>query len=203
MNIIENIEQGSSEWLDLRLGKVTASNFNQVITPKTEKGRGSMELAKVLAAEILMGQPEEMVVNNFWINRGNELEPDAIDAYQELSLNYVKQVSFIDCGNYGYSPDGLVDNEGLIEVKCPSSKKYIEHLHNREFPLEYKAQCQGGLFCSEREWLDFISYHPDFKDGKHIFVKRIYREERYIEELKKGINETIELRDEILNQIEK
>lgn len=200
MEIINDIEQGSDEWLKLRLGVATASNFSRIITGGGKTSASAKDYAKALVSEMLLDQLEDRY-KGYDMARGNELEPEALAAYQEYSFNVVEKVSFISCGDYGYSPDGLIGNDGLVEIKCPAAEAHTKYMLENKLPDKYKAQVQGGLFVSERKWCDFISYHPLFKEGYKLFIKRVYRDEEFISKLESGIMETIRFRNLDLAEI--
>lgn len=200
MQIITNIEQGSDEWLKLRLGIATASNFDCIVTSAGEFSKTMPKYSLELASELLITEQEEMYKNDAMM-RGNELEPEAREAYQEFSFNSVDQVTFISCGDYGYSPDGLINSDGLIEIKCPNQTTHTKYLFEDRLPVEYVQQVQGGLFVSGRKWCDFVSYHPNFREDKKLFIKRVYRDEDFIKKLSFGIQKTIGLRNEYLKKI--
>lgn len=202
MKIVKDIEQGSQKWIKLRLGKITASNFNKVITRGGEYSKQSDDLALKLASEIYLNYVDESY-SNVHMKRGTELEPDARMAYRQEELENVEEVAFIDCDNYGYSPDGLVGEDGLLEIKCPTALVHFGYILDDKIPDAYYQQCQGGLMVSERKWIDFVSYHPDVDENKRLFIKRCYRDEEYIEKLKINIDKTIEKRNEILLKLEK
>lgn len=199
MQIIKDIEQGSPEWHKLRMGVATASNFSKIITPTGKLSTSIDGYALKLAAEYFLVEPEE-TYKSAAMERGTELEPDARQAYEEFNLIPVEQVTFIrsDCGNFGYSPDGLVDSDGLIEIKCPQDTTHLDYIIGGKVPTEYKAQVQGGLMVSGRKWCDFVSYHPNFKDDKRLFIVRAERDEEFISSLRAGIDLVIKKRDEIL-----
>lgn len=200
MKIIKDIDQGSDEWLKLRSGIATASNFSKIITSTAKRSATLPKYALELASDMLIIEPEQGYKSTD-MERGNELEEEARDAYQEQTLNLVEEVAFITCGDYGYSPDGLIDEDGLIEIKCPNKITHTQYLRDNKVPTEYIAQCQGGLMVSGRKWIDFISYHPNFSGDKRLFIKRIERDEHFIASLKIGISEAIKLRNEYLEKI--
>jgi len=200
MKIIKNIEQGTDEWKSLRLGKATASNFSKIVTSTGAESKMLPKYALELASQMLITEPEESFKSDA-MTRGNDLEPLARDAYQEYTFNVVDEVSFFDCNDYGYSPDGLIGKDGLVEFKCPQATTHTQYLFDDKLPTTYKAQCQGGLMVTDRKWIDFCSFHPSFKDGKELFIKRVERDEEFIAKLKAGIDKVIELRDEYINKI--
>ena len=186
MEIIRDITQGSEKWLALRAGKVTASKFADVMS----KGRGSAPSKTratymlQLAAEILTGQPEESFTNKY-MEWGNEKEPEARELYEFQSDNDVEEVAFILHNDHiGVSPDGIVGDKGLLEIKCPKTTTQLDRVLTGEFPSAYKAQCQGQLWVSEREWLDFVSYDPRINGDASYFQTRIERDEEYIARLR-------------------
>lgn len=187
---MHNCEQGSDEWLNLRKGVATASNFSEIITStgKETTSRSSSDPSRLekyaleLATNTLLSKVEDGY-KNANMQRGNDLEPFARQAYQEETFALVKECGFIttDCGRFGYSPDGLVGDDGLIEIKCPLAKTHFGYILDDKCPNDYYAQVQGGLFITGRKWLDFVSYHPDFKQP--LFVKRVERDEEFIAKL--------------------
>ena len=202
MKIITDIEQGSQEWLNLRLGKITASQFSKIITRTGQYSKQADDIALKLASEIYLNYADESY-SNAHMKRGVELEPEARIHYAQETLTEVNQVAFIDCGDYGYSPDGLIGNDGLLEIKCPTALTHFQYIKNNIIPDEYYAQCQGGLMVSNRQWIDFVSYHPDVAPDKQLFIKRCYRDEEFISSLKYFIDLTIQKRNQILlNNIE-
>jgi hypothetical protein len=180
LEIFNELEQGSPEWLAARCGIPTASVVGQLITPKTVKPAAndtSRALVMTLAAERITGYVEPVQPNRD-MERGTLSEPFARDKYAEHYAP-VDEVGFMvrDFGGYriGYSPDGLVGDDGLIEIKSPRQKKHLATILADEVPLEYMAQCQTGLLVSGREWLDFISYNG----GMPLWVKRVTPDDKW------------------------
>jgi len=199
MQII-NCVQGSDEWLNIRLGIATASCFSKIVTSKGEPSTQSNAYALQLASEIITERQEE-TYKSADMQRGNELEEDARQAYQEATLSFVDEIGFIHCGFYGASPDGFVQYDGLIEIKCPKQNTHTKYLFNNKLPTEYKAQVQGGLFVSGRKWCDFISYHPNFEEDKKLFIIRVERDEEFINLLKIGLDKLNKYKNKILSKI--
>ena len=206
MKIHNDIIQGTDEWLHLRKGVATCSNFSQILTPKTEKISTSLDkYAKKLALE-LSYKNLKAGFKSAAMEAGNELEPKARQLYQEQKLVKVKEVGFItsDCGNWGYSPDGLVGDKGLIEIKCLEAEAHSNLILGgcKEIPSCHNPQVQGGLWISEREWCDFVCYNQEIKNpSKQLIIIRVERDEEFIEKLKGGIDKVIQLRDEYLTRI--
>ena len=202
IKIIRNIEQGSEEWLKLRLGVATASNFDKIITTTGKESESLKKYALALATELMLEAPEPSFKNDV-MARGNEVEPLARDAYQEQTFKVVEQITMFksDCGNFGYSPDGLVDDDGLVEIKCPIATTHFKYLLDNKMPTDYWQQVQGGLWVSQRKWIDFVSFNSYFKDKK-LFIIRVERDEEYIAKLAEQANKVILLRDEYLKKLE-
>ena len=174
LHIYEDLEQGTPEWLAARAGIVTASVVGQLVTAKTVKPAAndySRALAVTLAAERITGHVEPIHENSDML-RGTLDEPFARDKYAE-HFAPVDEIGFMvrdDWGfKLGYSPDGLVGEYGLIEIKSRRQKKHLSTILADEVPLENMAQCQAGLLVSGREWLDYVS----FCSGMPLYVKRV------------------------------
>lgn len=180
LHIYNDIEQGTDEWHALRRGIITASVVGQFITPKTIKPASndiSRGLTMSLVAERITGYTEPVFVSAD-MERGNFDEPIARDLYSEHYAPAV-EVGFMVRDDFGfpigYSPDGLVGDDGLIEIKSRRQKKHLATILADEVPLENMAQCQGGLLVSGRKWLDYIS----FCGGMPLFVKRVFPDSRW------------------------
>lgn len=189
MQII-NCEQGTEEWFQARLGIPTASMFSTVMAGGQGKTR-TIYLYK-LAGEIITGECAESF-GNAHTERGNLLEPEARNLYEVQTDTEVKECGFMTLGDCGYSPDGLVSEDGLIEIKTKLPHLQIDCLMKDKAPAEHIKQMQGGLWISGREWCDFISYWP----GLPLFVKRVERDEKLI----KQISEAVELFNKDLKEI--
>lgn len=182
--LIINIEQGTKEWLDTRKGVVTGSRFKDVVTPaRGELSKSSTAYMYELVAE-RMGATVEFFQNEY-MRRGNELEPQARITYEFIKDCKVEEVGFCldDSKLVGVSPDGLIGEEGGLEIKCPKETTHISYLANGALPLIYKPQVQGSMWITGRKWWDFMSYHPDLPP----FIIRIERDEEYIKKMDDGI----------------
>lgn len=203
MKIIRDIEQGTDEWKELRLGKVTASRLSDVLS----KGRGNAPSKTraaymlQLAAERLTGEPEDSFSNKY-MEWGNECEPQARAMYEFDSGNDVEEVAFvIHSDDFGVSPDGLVGDDGLLEIKCPKTTTQIERYLKGEFPAAYKAQVQGQLLATGCKWCDFVSFDPRISGDAQYFCVRVERDENYIAELELKINEFTAELNEMMEQL--
>lgn len=155
-------QQGSGEWLAARSKILTASNFGKVLTPaKLEHSEQSGGLALVIAAARVYDVYED-TVSTYDTERGLELEDEAREAYAFLSGSKVKQVGLCmtDDELFGASPDGLIGEDGGLEIKCPSLAVHLSYLIGGCVPAKYRLQVQGALWVTGRAWWDFFSYYP-------------------------------------------
>jgi len=194
---ILTLDQGTPEWHTARLGIVTMSELKTLLVKgKGPRGFGTGALSYMhqLIGERITGEPSDAFQGNAHTQRGHALEPVARELYSEATGHtQLEQVGIILNHGVGYSPDCLVNGNGLAEIKTKLPKHQIEVLLNDEIPQEHIAQCQGGLWVSEREWIDFVSYWP----GMPLFVKRIYRDDamiRTIAERVEAFHEELERR---------
>ena len=184
----DELEQGTPEWLAARCGIVTASVVGLLITAKTIKPAAndtSRGLTATLVAERITGHVEPIQMNSD-MERGTLDEPYARDLYSEHHAP-ATEVGFLvrdDWGfKLGYSPDGLVGEDGLIEIKSRRQKKHLATIIADEVPLENMAQCQAGLLVSGREWIDYVSYCG----GMPLYVKRVQRDPKWFDAIFKAV----------------
>lgn len=199
MKVIDCI-QGSDQWLNVRRGVATASNFSKIVTSKGDASTQRNGYTLQLASELITDIQDESYKSSD-MQRGNDLEAEARQAYMEATLSNVEQVGFILCDHYGYSPDGLVGNDGIIEIKCPKQNTHTKYLFDKKLPTEYKAQVQGGLLATGRKWCDFISYHPSFDVDKRLLIIRAERDEDFISSLKAALDKVNDKKTDILSKI--
>lgn len=192
---IIDCDQNTPEWMAARCGVITASNFACLLMKG--KGGGPSETRRKylydLAGERLTGQTAEGWGGNKHTERGHAMEPDARNLYAFQTDNDPKQIGFMKRGNVGASPDSLVADDGLLEIKTKLPRLQLEVLEAGEVPTEHLAQLQGQLLVSGREWVDFVSYWP----GLPIFIKRVHRDAEYLARL----NEAIEAFDSELSAL--
>lgn len=163
--IIVNCEQGSPEWWQARLGIPTASEFDKILTPaKLEPSKSADGYMNKLIAEAYRGKPDETFQSE-WMKRGNELEEEARQWYAFTHDCLPTKAGFCktDDSRWGCSPDALICEDGGIEIKSVLSGTMVGYVMEGRIPLEYKLQVIGSLLVTEREWWDFLVYHPDFK----------------------------------------
>lgn len=191
-------EQGSDEWKLARMGIPTASAFDKIITPKTLKPSESRtKYAHKLIAERILGRPEKDESFGF-AERGKEMEAAARGYYEFIRDVKVDRVGFImtDDRKVGASPDGLVLDRGLLELKCPSAAVHIGYLLDEE-GIGYRCQVQGQLFVAERDWVDTVSYHPELPD----VVRRVGRDETFQSALRLALNSFNEFIETCMTQL--
>jgi putative phage-type endonuclease len=185
-----HLAQGTDEWLRARLGKVTASRVADVIAKtKTGYSASRANYAAQLIAERLTGVPQESYTNAAmaW---GTEKEPEARSLYAFQTGVDVEEVGFIphpSIAMSGASPDGLVGDAGLIEIKCPNTATHIETLTGQIVPAKYITQMLWQMACTGRQWCDFVSYDPRMPPSMQLFVKRVERDDEKIAELEEEV----------------
>lgn len=174
---IFKFEQKSDEWKKIRLGLPTSSNFDKIVTSKGEPSKQKQKYIYQLAGERVSGVAEESYQSQAML-RGVETEEEARRFYEFTTGEIVKKVGFClsDCGRYGASPDGLVGEDGLVEIKCPTLAVHVGYLLDNKLPTDYFQQTQGQLFVTGRKWSDFISYFPGIKP----LLIRVERNEEFI-----------------------
>lgn len=166
------IEQGTPEWFAIRLGKLTASRMADASMKKETAGRRNY-LAQ-LVAERLTGEAGESFTNAA-MQWGTDNEPLARAEYEILRWIDVEQIAFVDHPEIewcGASPDGLVEDRGLVEIKCPNTATHIDYMLGQKPPAKYVPQMLLQLACTGRQWCDFVSYDPRLPDGYRLFVVR-------------------------------
>lgn len=181
------IDQNTDKWFELRCGKITASQFKDVFSKPTTLGFQNLIYTK--RAEIRTGEVEE-TFSNEWMKRGHELEPIAREAYETETFSKVEDGGFWEHSSYiGASPDGLVGEDGLIEIKCPKASTMERYIDKQILPTIYKWQVHGQMLCSGRKWVDFVAFHPRYE----LFIIRIERDEKLIKELEDKLTEVVKL----------
>jgi hypothetical protein len=168
--------QNSEEWLRARMGIPTSSQFSAILAKGEGKTRRTYMLK--LAGEIITGRPMESFSNEH-TERGHEFEPEARDLYVFQTGAALERVGFIRSEAAGCSPDSLIGDDGGLEIKTKLPHLLIDVILKDEFPAEHKAQVQGTLWVTKRQWWDIAIYWP----GIPLFVKRCHRDEAYIQKL--------------------
>lgn len=218
--IIHEVLQGTTNWMALRAGLPTASCFDKLITSTGEVSKSLQGYAITLAGEKYAGKPLDAFEGNGYTERGKLLEQEARTAYTFLHDAPVLQVGFVtdDYKQYGCSPDGFVEIDGLVEFKCLKAENHIKALlyygKHKKCPPDYIQQTQGQIMICEREWCDLMFYHPDlpklvirqFRDDKKIItstgeVSKSLQGYSLHALLLSAINQVINERDRIYDEI--
>jgi len=184
------MEQRSPEWFAARLGKVTASRIADIMaTTKSGPAASRENYAVELALQRLTGVLEESYTNAA-MQWGVDKEPEARAAYESVEEVFVTEVGLIDHPTIpmsAASPDGLVGDFGLIEIKCPKSATHLATLRSGKPDMKYVYQMQWQMACTGRSWCDFVSYDPRFPEKHRLFMARVLRDEKMIGELESQV----------------
>ena len=190
----EELPQGSEEWLKTRLGKFGGTDAQAVATA----GKGLETLCFEKVGEIITGRPKD-TYKNADMERGNELENTARSAYEIQSGNMVTQVGYVELDEYiGVSPDGLVGEDGLIEIKCPSDSVFIRFLYDRKLDTKYEWQMQHQMYVTGRKWCDYVVYNDNLDK---IEITRVMRDEEKIAKIMAGLEIGVGKVKEILAKV--
>src|SRR3990167_6593668 len=185
MKIIQ-CEQGTPAWHQVRIGIPTASEFDKILTPTGKASTQADTYSKKLLAEWLAGKPLYQYESE-WMKRVKETEQEARDYYAFATDAEIAQVGFVtlDDGSAGCSPDMLVGDRGAGEIKCPAPWTHVGYLMGDKVDIKYWPQVQGQMWIAERDWVDWISYHPDLPP----IIVRVQRDDGYIKALAAVISE--------------
>jgi len=175
--IVHNVLQGTSEWLALRAGIPTASDFDRIITKSGKPSTQAEKYMHKLLAERMMGRPVVEHVS-YWMGRGNQMEAEAVSYYEQMRDLDTERVGFVtdDARTIGASPDRFVGVDGLLEIKVPAEHTHVGYLLKHAVDAEYYPQVQGQLWVTERAWADILSYHPEMPPA----LVRVERDEKFI-----------------------
>jgi len=197
--IFENHVQGSPEWHAARAGACTASMF-RIACEKLKRTSGDKKAgdpstaaekyAGDIAIERISGQPYGDTFETFAMRRGHEREAVARQVY-EMKTGMLAEESgivFTDDRWFGYSTDGFVGNDGMVEIKCLTASDKIAGILKNGDVSDYEHQMQGGLWITGRAWCDFVLFVPELEGaGNNLYVKRIYRDDDFIEQMEKDL----------------
>ena len=191
------IEQGSEEWLSLRAGRFTSSNIKELLMDPNTKGY--QDAIKRVAFEIITGNRVDDGFKSEWMTRGNELEAEARMNYEATTFNVVTPGGFFLYGDHqGSSPDGLISEDALLEIKCPKYNTMVDYLIDKEVPKIYIPQIQHQLSCTGRDWCDFMAYHP----GIRPLIIRVERDEVMIENINMAVEAAIVRVNDLITKIQ-
>jgi putative phage-type endonuclease len=184
-------DQRSPEWYAARLGKVTASRVADVVATVKSGGYGAARanyMAQLIAERLTGDRQPEFV--SYAMQNGIDTEAEALSAYEFRTDAEVYAVAFIDHPTIpmsGASPDGLVGDDGLVEIKCPNTSTHIDTLLSGKVPAKYIDQMLWQMACTDRQWCDFASFDPRMPESMRLFVKRVPRDDKRIEYLEKEV----------------
>lgn len=203
---IAAIQQGTEEWHQLRLGKVTASRVADILA-KTKSGasasRGNYLIE--LALQRVTKTIEESYSNSA-MEWGVATEPQARVAYEVSTGNFVDQIAFVNhptIEGFGCSPDGLVGSDSLIEIKCPSSSVHWSYIKANEPPQKYIIQMQAQMAVTGAKWCDFVSFDPRMPERSQLLIIRVNRDEEFIADMEKEIKQFLSEVEAEVNLMEK
>lgn len=197
------MQQRTDEWLAARAGKVTASCLDDVMAAKSTAAYQNY-MAKLIC-ERLMGSFEQSDTSAA-MRRGTELEPFARDFYVVETGAIVEEVGFYEhptVQNSGASPDGMIGNDGLIEIKCPNTATHIKTLESKIPAKKYMRQMQWQMACTGRKWCDFVSYDDRLPEHLAFFCIRIKRDEAMIAELEQAVTAFLDELEAKINKLPK
>jgi putative phage-type endonuclease len=194
------IIQRTDDWFQVRIGKATASNFDKIMAG--ERYAGWKNYRAELVAERLTGKRYAELTGRdfttFEMQWGTDTEPLARLHYRLLSHNEAEECGFFQHSTLaaGASPDGLIDEDGTLEIKCPNTATHIETLHSGKVPRQYVAQVQGQLWITGRKWADFVSFDPRLPENAKILIIHVVRDEDYIKLLETEVTRFLHQVDE-------
>ena len=182
--------QGTEEWKRARLGRVSASRIDDVMAKtKTGYSTSRQNYMAELIAERLTGEPKEAFISSA-MQWGTEREPEAREAYEFITGNDVAQIGFVPhptIAMAGASPDGMIGDDGVLEIKAPLTSTHIDHLLSEKVPQKYVYQMQWQLACTGRTYADFVSYDPRLPLSMQLFIKRVPRDDALIADMEKEV----------------
>lgn len=174
------VEQNTSDWLRLRIGKATASRFEHIITPGGEPSKSVDPYIWEILAEVIVGHPIVGPETKYMV-RGIEEEDSAVGSFELLHEIETERGGFItnDAGTIGCSPDRLVGKKSLLQIKVPAAHTHVKYLVTRTLDQKYKPQIQGEMYVAERESIFIVSYNPEMP----LVVIPVERDEAYIKKM--------------------
>lgn len=199
-----NAPQGTEAWLAERAGHATASRFSDVLARiKSGEAEGRRRYRIQLVTERLTGNVAQGYQNAAMV-WGTQTEPEARMAYEAFSGVIVQETGFIKHPGVewcGASPDGLIGDDGMLELKCPESTTHLEWMEAGKAPTRHIAQIQGQMWVTGRKWVDFASYDPRFPEGLQLFVVRVKRDDDYLAALEAEVLDFLAVVDEMVTRL--
>lgn len=201
----EDLEQGSPEWLAARCGSLGASQVAEALArTKSGWGAGRKNASARIVAERLTGVPAESFTNAA-MQWGNDQEPAARSDYSFVTGHEVALIGLVkhpEIAGTHASPDGLVGDDGLVEIKCPNTATHIETLLREKIDGKYVTQMQWQMACTGRRWCDFVSYDPRVIANMQLFIKRFERDDDAIAEMEREVRAFLAEVDETVAALE-
>ena len=198
--IIHHAPQGSHAWEQIRKGRATASELNRILTPaKLQFASGAITYAAEKAAELL-GVESPSPPPSYWMERGTELEPYARQEFADITGCNIREVGFIlphEDARFGASVDALVDDDSILEIKCPSAENLLLWHFDGVIPRDHRLQIQGGLFATGRKRAAFVGWHP----GIEPLIVWVDRDEEVIAKIADALVKFNRMVDEVLTKV--
>lgn len=200
------MEQGSESWFAARLGRVTASRVADVMA-KTKSGYGASRKNYMmeLLCQRLTGKREDSFTNAA-MQRGTDLEPIARGRYEIENSLFVDEVGLVDhpsIETFAASPDGLVGDIGLLEIKCPNTATHVDFLQSGKIPAKYQTQMTVQMLCTERKWCDFVSFDDRLPEALQYKCKRFELDEARGKEITEAVVLFLAELDKIIDDLVK
>lgn len=203
--LFHDIEQNTEEWMLLRATKYATASKAATIMANYGKafGEPAKKYAVDIAIQLITGNPVCGGFSNAHMERGHEQEPVAHQMYQDENFCIVENGGFFEFGKLGDSPDGTVDNDGLVEIKSVIPTVHYSNVKRGTIDPAYKWQCDWHLYVTGREWIDFVSYCSDYPEGKQLYICRAHAKNRteQFDMIKKRTDEFVILVDETIDNI--
>ena len=198
MPVVHDVQQNGPEWLQLRLGRPCSSEFDKIYTRTGKRSRQVDALRNRLLVEWITGAPVESI-QTAYMQIGHERENESANAYSFKTGVELHRVGFItnDAGTYGASPDRLIGDDGILELKNPSAPVHVGYLLAQDIDDDYFVQIQGQMLVTERLYVDIASYCPGFP----LVTVRVERDEKYIRLLDTALAEFCERLDEAKREL--
>lgn len=194
-----DISQNEEEWTAIRLGRVTGSQFGTVLSATGKEKATRTKYLLSLMGERLTRCPAAGY-KNANMDRGHVYENDSRTLYELMNGVEIERVGFISLGEeIGVSPDGCIGDTGMWETKSREPHILLDLHFSGNIPSQDYAQCQGGLWVADREWIDYMAFWPGIKP----FVKRLYRESKKISEIRMAVDQFLEELHETMHKYEK
>ncbi len=201
------MEQRTEDWYQARLGHVTASQMSNVLaTIKSGEAASRANYRIQVITERLVGAPTEDAFVSSAMQRGIDLEPVARSVYEAYRSVDVEECGFVQHPSikwFGASPDGLIGDDGLIEIKCPNSQQHIQYWCDQKIPSKYQAQMLAQLACTQRKWCDFVSFDNRMPEDMMLLVIRFEPAREEIEKIESEVKRFLSEVDMQLDVINK